>query len=85
MNKIYIQLESRNTSKVVDGSLKRGNTYVIYVGEGFEVRKDLEDLVAELNFQLKKDGIASLNYKDMRLEKELMRLQLNKAVDVNIA
>jgi hypothetical protein len=84
MNKIYVKLESRNTPKIVDGSLKKGNTYVIYVNENFEVRENLEDLVNELNFQLKKDNLEPLNYRDRKLERELTRLQLNKVVDVNI-
>ncbi len=84
MNKIYIKLENKNTSKIIDGSLKRGKDYVIFVNENFNVRNNLRELVEELNYQLKKDGRESLDYRNRKLEKELMRLQLNRVVDIII-
>jgi hypothetical protein len=86
MNKIYIELKAINTPKVIDRSLKQGNTYVFFVNEDFDVkdRSDKETLINELNYQLKKDGMEDLNPSDRNLERELMRLEIGRRVEIRI-
>lgn len=86
MNKIYIELKAINTPKVIDRSLKQGNTYVFFVNENFDVKGkgDKETLINELNYQLKKDGMEDLNLSDRNLERELMRLEIGKRVEIRI-
>lgn len=84
MDKIYVKLESKNTPKIIDGSLKRGRDYIVFVNENFNVRDNLRELVNELNYQLKKDGMEGLDYGDRNLERELMRLQVGRTVEVRI-
>jgi hypothetical protein len=86
MNKIYIELKAINTPKVIDRSLKQGNTYVFFVNENFDVkdRSDKETLINELNYQLKKDGMEDLNPSDRNLERELMRLEIGRRVEIRI-
>jgi hypothetical protein len=86
MNKIYIELKAINTPKVIDRSLKQGNTYVFFVNEDFDVkdRSDKEALINELNYQLKKDGMEDLNPSDRNLERELMRLEIGRRVEIRI-
>jgi|GEM_PF-2733584 hypothetical protein len=87
MDRIYVELKTVDTSKIIDRSLKQGNTYVFFVNENFDIkdRNNRDALVDELNYQLKKDGMESLNSQDRNIESELMRLQIGKRVDVKIA
>lgn len=84
MDKIYVKLETKNTPKMIDGSLKKGRDYIVFVNEKFNVRDNLRELIDELNYQLKRDGMESLDYRNRDLERELMRLQVDKTVDVKI-
>jgi hypothetical protein len=87
MDRIYVELKPVNTSKIIDRSLKQGNTYVFFVNENFDIkdRNNRDALVDELNYQLKKDGMESLNSQDRNIESELMRLQIGKRTDIKIA
>ena len=87
MDRIYVELKTVDTSKIIDRSLKQGNTYVFFVNENFDIkdRNNRDALVDELNYQLKKDGMESLNSQDRNIESELMRLQIGKRTDIKIA
>ncbi|MCK5080962.1 MAG: hypothetical protein KAQ63_02260 [Candidatus Moranbacteria bacterium] len=84
MNSIYVELKAGSSSRTVEKSLKSGNTYTFFVKEDFDSknRSDLNDLVAELNVQLRKDGINSVEMRN--IERELMRLEIGGRVDVRI-
>jgi hypothetical protein len=86
MNKIYIELKAFNTPRVIDKSLKQGNTYVFFVNEGFDIkdRGNREALINELNYQLKKDRMEALNPSDRNLERELMNLEIGRRIEVKI-
>jgi len=86
MNTISVVLETKSATKAVDGSMKRGRDYIIYVNESFDVknRNDRRDLVSELNFQLKKDRLDPIDFNDRAVEKELFRLQVGRATQVKL-
>ncbi|MFO7807164.1 MAG: hypothetical protein R6V40_01935 [Candidatus Moraniibacteriota bacterium] len=82
--KIYVELKKVNTPKKIDGSRKAGNTYQVFVGEDFDNkdRRDLEDLLNEINFQIRKDGIEAVEFRKM--EPELRRVQVGRRVDLRL-
>ena len=84
MSSIYVELKAKNTSRTVDGSMKSGNTYIIYVNETFDSKNsnNLSNLVDELNYQLNKEGIEKIELR--KIERELNRLEIGKRVDIRI-
>ncbi|MDZ7612250.1 MAG: hypothetical protein U5L10_05805 [Candidatus Moranbacteria bacterium] len=82
--KIYVELKQVDTPKKIDGSMKKGNTYQIFVGEDFDSkgRRDLEDLLGEINNQLRKDGMDPVEFRSM--ESELRRVQTGRRVDLKL-
>ncbi len=84
MSSIYVELKAKNTPRVVDGSMKSGNTYIIYVNENFDSknRNNLNSLVDELNHQLGKEGIEKVEMR--KIERELNRLEIGKRIDIRI-
>ncbi|MFW5885214.1 MAG: hypothetical protein ACOCUF_03255 [Patescibacteria group bacterium] len=82
--RIYVELKKINTPKKIDGSKKMGNTYQIFVGEDFNQndRRDLEDLLKEINFQITKDGMEPVEFRTM--EPELRRVGVDKRADIRL-
>lgn len=84
MNSIYIELKAGSSSRTVERSLKSGNTYTFFVKADFnsKSRNDLNDLVSELNRQLRIEGVDKVEMRN--IERELMRLEIGRRTEVRI-
>jgi hypothetical protein len=82
--RIYVELKKVNTPKKIDGSKKIGNTYQIFIGEDFNQadRRDLEELLKEINFQIAKDGMEPVDFRSM--EPELRRVGVDRRIDIRL-